>query len=119
LLKKGDITMETKEKENVKEYVEFIPAADIIESEHAIHLKLDMPGANKENITIDIEDHTLTISSDTGIIYNDKSLRYQRAFSISNEIDLTKISATSENGILNLELPKAESAKPFKVKVAG
>ena len=111
--------MKEKEQEKVIEYVEFTPAADIIESEHAICLKLDMPGANKDNISIDVEDHTLTIKADTGIMYNEKSLRYQRAFSVSNEIDLTKISAKSENGVLTLTLPKAESAKPFKVKVAG
>ncbi|MCF6175572.1 MAG: Hsp20/alpha crystallin family protein [Victivallaceae bacterium] len=102
-----------------KQYVDYTPAADIVDNENGIKLYLDMPGANKSNTKIDIADHTLTVTADTGLLYNGKSLRYQRAFSISNEIDTGKIAATARDGVLMLELPKAESAKAFSVKVAG
>jgi len=42
---------------------------------------------------------------------------YQRAFTLSNEIDIQKIEASVKNGVLRLVLPKAEAAKPKKIIV--
>ena len=105
--------------EKTTEYVDYTPAADIVAMDNAIKLYLDLPGANKDCLNINIEDHTLKISADTGVIYNGKSLRYSRSFSISDEIDTKQIAANINSGVLEMELPIAESAKPFQIKVTG
>ncbi len=107
-----------KQIENSKEYVDYTPLADVIDSKQAVKLYLDLPGANKDCLDINIEDHVLKITADTGIMYNGKSLRYNRSFSISDELDTSKADAKMNNGVLELTLPKAESAKAFKVAVS-
>jgi HSP20 family molecular chaperone IbpA len=44
---------------------------------------------------------------------------YERAFTLSDEIDRDKIAATVKNGVLRLELPKAEKAKPKKIAITA
>ena len=105
--------------EKTKEYVDYMPAADIIAIDNAVKLYLDLPGANKDCLDINIDDHVLRITADTGMIYEGKSLRYNRSFSISDEIDTKQIAANITNGVLEMVLPIAESAKPFKIQVAG
>jgi HSP20 family protein len=108
-----------KQTEKTREYVDYTPAADIIDMNNAIKLYLDMPGANKDCLNINIDDHVLSVTADTGLIYGDKSLRYSRSFSVSDEIDTKQISANINDGILEMVLPIAESAKPFQIPVAG
>ena len=107
-----------KQIENSKEYVDYTPLADVIDTKQAVKLYLDLPGANKDCLDINIEDHVLKITADTGIMYNGKSLRYNRSFSISDELDTSKADAKMKNGVLELTLPKAESAKALKVAVS-
>ena len=104
---------------NSKEYVDYTPPADIIDVKQAVKLYLDLPGANKDCLDINIEDHVLKITADTGILYDGKSLRYSRSFSISDELDTSKASAKMNNGVLEMILPKAESAKALKVAVTS
>ena len=105
--------------ENSKEYVDYTPLADIIDSKQAVKLYLDLPGANKDCLEINVEDHVMKITADTGIIYDGKSLRYTRSFAISDELDTGKATATMNNGVLELTIPKAESAKAMKIAVTG
>ena len=102
-----------------REYVDYTPAADIITMNNVVKLYLDMPGANKDCLDINIDDHVLSVTANTGLIYGDKSLRYNRSFSVSDEIDTQKIAANITNGVLEMVLPIAESAKPFQIPVTG
>jgi HSP20 family protein len=101
------------------EYVDYVPSADIIDNHSAVKLYLDLPGATKDCLDINIEDRVLRITADTGIIYRGKNLRYNRSFSISDEIDTGKISAKMSDGVLEMILSKANSAKPLKIAVTG
>ena len=107
----------TEAAENVKEYAIYAPPADVIENHSGIKVVLDVPGATADLLEVEVEDKVLKVKADTELMKNDKALRYQRAFQISDEIDATKISAAVNNGILTLCLPKAEHAKVHKIAV--
>jgi len=116
---------ENNERELTRAEEKFItPPVDIYETEKGLILTADMPGVKKEDIDIQINDNILTIKGTTKYepkenpIYQEFNiLNYYRQFSISDEIDQTKIKAIMENGILNLEMPKQEEVKPTKVKI--
>jgi len=104
----------------------YIPNVDIYEKGDETIVITDMPGVDEKSVDINIEKNVLKI---TGYIepekYKDYRLTYseyevgdfQRAFTLSNEIDIDKIEATVKNGVLKLTLPKSEKAKPKKIEV--
>jgi HSP20 family protein len=104
----------------------FRPDVDIIERADELVILADMPGVTSDDIDINFEDGTLSllgrVSSDR-VQREDLLLReyevgdYYRTFRISEQIDASRISAEMANGVLTLHLPKAESAKPRKIKV--
>jgi HSP20 family molecular chaperone IbpA len=104
----------------------FTPSVDIFETGHAITMLADMPGVDSENLTIDLRDNTLTITGELPESNNDSEViiykeyetgKFYRQFSLSNEIDQEKIDAKLKNGVLRLELPKVEKAKPRQIAV--
>ena len=100
------------------------PAVDILESETEILLRVDMPGISRENITINIDNGTMTLAgtrelSKTGAPNWSEvhDLEFHRTFSIPQSIDLAKVNAALQDGVLNLHLPKSESAKPRQIEI--
>ncbi|MEN6620129.1 MAG: Hsp20/alpha crystallin family protein [Smithella sp.] len=122
-VKKTESTTATEKIRNVKT---FVPRVDIYENKDAIFLIADMPGVDEKSVDIELEKNLLTI---TGCVYidevKDKSIvyseyetgDYERTFTLSDEIDREKIKATVKDGVLRLELPKAEKAKPKKIEI--
>lgn len=100
------------------EYIEFAPPSDVVENHSGIVVLLDVPGATTEKLSVNVKDRILKIESDTDLVKNGKNVRYKRSFQISDEIALDKISAKIKDGVLRLELPKAEPAKVHKIKVS-
>ncbi len=111
------IKKEDKAEVKKMEYIEFAPPSDVIENHLGITVLLDVPGATTERLSVNVEDRILKISADTDLMQHGKHVHYKRSFQISDEIALEKISAKIKDGILSLELPKAESAKVHKIKV--
>ncbi len=128
--------LELKEKKEVKQSAGegtrpgpiFIPAVDILENERELVVLADMPGVETKNIDVDLRDNQLTIIGRVDPVESDKETHlykefewgdYYRQFALSNIIDQTKISATMEDGVLRLTLPKVERAKPQKIKVTA
>jgi len=104
----------------------YVPQTDIFEAEDALTVVMEVPGVTKDTMTVDLENDQLRIegridfSSYEGMepVYTEYNVgHYQRTFSISNKIDRDKISADLADGVLTLELPKAEEMKPHKIKV--
>ncbi|MFA6104566.1 MAG: Hsp20/alpha crystallin family protein [Victivallaceae bacterium] len=100
------------------EHIEFAPPSDVVENHTGIVVLLDVPGATTDKLSVNVEDRILKIEADTDLMQHGKHVRYKRSFQISHEIALEKISAKIKDGVLRLELPKAESAKVHKIKVA-
>ena len=102
------------------------PMADICENENGIAIALDIPGAGQDDVEITLEKRVLTIKA-RGRQTRPEGYRpvyaeygegdYERAFSLSEEIDEAKIKAAVHAGVLMLELPKVEPAKPKRIKV--
>ena len=101
-----------------------IPAVDIYETEEGLTLLADMPGVDKDGVDIRVEDGLLTISGrcsheeTSHFDYKEYDLlNYWRQFSLSEDVDVEKITANLKHGVLTLGLPKAEKAKPKKIDI--
>jgi HSP20 family molecular chaperone IbpA len=107
-------------------YHTFTPKVDIWETEAGYHIEVEMPGVEKEGVDVKLEKGVLSIlgrvqAEDTlGFekVYSEYEFgNYERQFQISEIIDETKVKAVIKNGILQVELPKRESAKPKRIEV--
>ncbi len=105
----------------------FLATADIFETESALTVVLEIPGVDKSAVDISIKDDVLTVSARIDFskyeglqpIYTEYNIgNYRRSFALSNKIDQDKISAEIRDGVLTLVLPKAEEAKPRRIKIS-
>ena len=113
------MTVPKKVPKKVSEYIDFAPPADVIENHTGIKLVLDIPGANTEGLSVNVEEGELKLTADTNIMRCNKNVRYKRSFQISDQVDVENVKAKLENGVLELTLPKHEHAKVHKVKIEG
>jgi len=100
------------------------PPVDIFETEEALMVVADLPGVSKDAVDIRVEDNILTIKGKAdyippaGLLRGEFNLQgYYRQFQLSDDVDQSKITAESKNGVLAVCLPKAEKSKPRRIKV--
>lgn len=112
--------------ERIRNVKTFVPRVDIYETKDALFLVADMPGVDEKAVDVELEKNILTINGraeseaikDSSLIYSEYEVGdYERSFTLSDEIDGAKIKATVKNGVLRLELPKAEKVKPKKIQI--
>ena len=105
-----------------------VPAVDIWENADGIVVNADLPGVPKENLSIGIEGDTLTVEGTVALgesakmqdVYAEvRVAQYRRSFVLGSDLDKEKVSANLRNGVLELRIPKAESAKPRRIPVAS
>lgn len=105
----------------------FLPDVDIFETKDSIVLEADMPGVDESSIQVNLNGGVLTIEGTVALddyqslspVYSEYRVGdYRRRFSVSNEIDADRIQGKMVNGVLHLQLPKAEKAKPRKISIA-
>jgi len=102
------------------------PAASLIEHGDGYLLQLEMPGVNKEGLEISTEGNELTILgrrsmptvAGTPLHQESRRENFRRTFEIDPSIDVNKINARIEQGLLTVTLPKAEHVKPRKIAVS-
>lgn len=99
---------------------ECVPAVNIIETGKSFEIHLAVPGYNKEDIRIDLENNVLSIYCDKNqteaqdLNYTRREFvsgTFRRSFAIPKVIESDKIAADYKNGILMVTLPKREEAK--------
>ena len=113
--------------EQTKPGLVFTPAVDIFENDKALVLLADLPGVDRADLDVDIEDRQLTITGKVSEledrfkpIYAEYGIGgYSRSFRLGDTIDQSKISASLKDGVLTLMLPKAEQLKPRKVEITS
>lgn len=104
----------------------YTPAVDIFESDDRISVLADMPGVKAKELSIDLRENVLTLSApvtppetqtESAVLREFETGTFFRQFTLSEMIDQTKINATLTDGVLRLELPKLEKAKPRQITV--
>ncbi len=106
----------------------FIPPVDIYEDEHAITLKLEVPGMEEKDIEVQLENNTLTVRGERKFEKEEKEENFHRierrygafarSFTLPDTVDTGKVEANYENGILKIQLAKRAEAKPKQIKVS-
>jgi len=103
------------------------PVVDIFEENDNIVIKADLPGVDKDHIEVDLKDRVLTLKgerSHENEVNEDKFYKketvygkFQRSFTLPADVNPDKISAEFKDGVLKIEIPKPEAAKPKQISV--
>lgn len=103
-----------------------VPRVDVLEDETGITLLADLPGVGKDQLELKIDGDTLQIE---GAVAQDaperlqplyaevRVPRYRRAFTLSRELDSSRIDASLKDGVLTLRIPKQAHAQPRRIQV--
>ncbi len=105
----------------------WMPAVDISETKNAYIVKGELPGVEREDVDISIDDNLLTIRGEkklekkidehlshrTECVYGS----FERSFTLPRQVDINNVEAIFKNGVLKLTVPKAEEAKPKQIQV--
>ena len=119
---------ELKQGEQTRPGRTFVPDVDIYETPDNLWLWADMPGVDENSLEVNVADGVLSIEGQVALqdydnltpVYTEYNVgHYARRFTLSNEIDSERIKARMNNGVLELELPKAERAKPRRITVSA
>jgi HSP20 family protein len=104
----------------------FVPTADIFETDDALTVIMEMPGVEKKEVSIALEDDTLRVEGRIDFsryqgmepVYTEYNVgHYARGFTLSGKIDRDGISAQLDDGVLTLTLPKSKEAMPRRIAV--
>jgi len=102
----------------------FLPSTDLYEKDDGWVLEADLPGVTQADLDIEFERGVLTLQAKRHAERAGRLLHrefdpvvYRRRFKIGDLVDAERISARLVNGVLTLDLPKAEAVKPRKIKV--
>jgi len=105
----------------------FVPHTDIYEEKGELVVKTELTDVKKEDLDVTLEGDTLTIKAEKKRDETDEGAthytseryfgRYFRSIALPYPVDAEKVSATFENGLLEIRLPKTEEAKPRQIEV--
>ncbi len=104
----------------------FKPQIDIYETEDGLVLLADLPGVSVETLELQVQDNKLTLFGRVKPpVSEEAQLRHSeyhegdflRSFILSEEVDYERVSATLNNGVLKVVLPKAKQAEPRRIQV--
>ena len=102
------------------------PAVNVYQDKDRFTVVVELPGLKKEEIEIPLHDDTLTIagerkreeSSEQEFLTERLYGKFQRSLTLPTAVDAEKVKASYKDGLLQVELPKAEEAKPKQIEVA-
>jgi len=116
----------TAETETTQNQSALLPPVDIYEDETGFTLTADLPGVSKERLGVKVNGDNLLIEGDVSVpapqdmelVYAEiLASSYRRSFTLSRELDASKIEANLKDGVLKLRIPKAEEARPRKIEI--
>ncbi len=106
---------------------EWKPSVDIYETEEGIVIKAELPGVNKEDVSVEVKSNILILKGERFVdkeIDEDKYYRrercfgtFHRTFTLQDTVLPDKIKAKFRNGVLEIEVPKPEEEKPRQISV--
>jgi HSP20 family protein len=107
----------------------WVPPVDLVEAEDHFVLKADLPGLSEEDVSIEVQDGTLTISgertaeheeSERGWYRIERSFgSFNRSLTLPDGVDPDRIQASFSHGVLEVRIPKPEERKPRRIEISG
>ena len=104
-----------------------VPPVDIFEDDAGITVLADLPGVSREQLGVRVEGdsliieasaHSIAVPQGMELVYSEAQFpAYRRQFTLSRELDPSRIEAALKDGVLRLTIPKAEEAKPRRIEV--
>ncbi|WP_428035135.1 Hsp20/alpha crystallin family protein [Amphritea sp.] len=106
-----------------------VPAIDVHDGEGQYLVRVDLPGINKEDIKVSLENGVLSVSAETTkedkeekdgkLIRQERHYgKFVRSLSVGSDVDPAGVKASFDNGVLNLTLPKVQEQQPSSVSIA-
>jgi HSP20 family protein len=123
---KQEVQNQDKGREQTRPGRYFLPEVDIFESEEGLRLWADMPGVDEKDLEVTLKNGMLTIEGRVSTemyrnlmpVYTEYNVgNYYRQFVVNEEIDASRIEARIRSGVLEVSLPKAETARPRRIEV--
>ena len=111
-------------------HLDLNPSVDIVEDEHAFHVKAELPGIEEKDISVTLHEGKLTIAgekksehskegADKNYLHCERVFgSFSRTLSLPEGIDPGGVTARYTNGVLEIELKKSEAALPRKIEIA-
>lgn len=103
------------------------PSTDLVETDDAYRIHLDVPGMSKEDMTINLQNNTLTVSGkrtaeqtheDDEYVRVERTFgNFHRTFTLPDAVDAENIEATYDNGVLNISVPKTERSARRQIEI--
>jgi HSP20 family protein len=106
----------------------WLPPVDIVESKDAYLIRAELPGMKREDFNLEVNDGTLTLSGERksealtdGVEYHRSERvtgKFSRSFYLPRTVKQDGIKASYQDGILEIQVPKAEEAKPKQIAIS-
>jgi HSP20 family protein len=103
------------------------PVVDVYENEDHFVIKAEIPGIDRKDIGLDVKGRALTLKGERRVDEDLKQEnahcrervygRFERAFTLPSHVDIEKITADYKEGVLRIEIPKPEMAKPKQITI--
>jgi HSP20 family protein len=107
--------------------VDWAPAVDVMETDEEFQIRAELPGVEKKDVKLSVENGVLLISGHREQEKEEKGKRYHRieraygnfarSFTVPEAVDAEKVTADFKNGLLTVRLPKSEKARPKSIEV--
>lgn len=107
----------------------WVPAMDLVETDDAFVLKADLPGLDRDDVSIEIKDDVLTISGERKAEHTEKDdgyVRVERSFGsfartlqLPDGVDPDAVKASFDKGVLEVRVPKPEERKAHRVEITA
>ena len=105
----------------------WMPALDLVETDEHFILRADLPGMGEDDVNIEVEDRTLTLSGERKAEHESNGEGYYRleratgafarSLTLPEGVDAEQIAARFDNGVLEIRIPKPEERKPRRVAI--
>ena len=107
----------------------WVPATDLLEKDDHFVLRADLPGLSEEDVSIEIQDNTLTISGERKSEHEERQRgwyrlersfgRFSRSLSLPEGVDADAVQAEFDKGVLEIRIPKPEERKPRRFSISS
>ena len=106
---------------------QWIPHVDVFEDDVSVTIKAELPGVHRDDIVLDVTGGVLTLSGKKNFAHDDQTESYhmierqygsfRRSFNIPDVVDINKVDAKFEHGVLKIILPKIERTQTKKIPI--